>query len=223
MDTPLVKRAYNLGLKAVPNFIALSEAQIAYYETHLDELKEAIQRGFLIPVAAPAPKFALLADLGIITVPADYDHATRLAKFKVRHQEGKKKSFTFYNNAITDDNFAIPSRILFPGDKLRVRAFMQTDYGRTTSEERMAYLVSQKMDVYTGAQGASLVFDQKRKKLLRNKWYSSFDEAVRLPLVDGTRGTPRLCVKANGDFSFLLGHLERPWQVEEVFLGFCDA
>ena len=49
MDTPLVKRAYNLGLKAVPNFLALTEDQVAYYEVHLDELPSAIARGFVLP------------------------------------------------------------------------------------------------------------------------------------------------------------------------------
>ncbi len=49
MDTPLIKRAYNLGLKAVPNFEALNEDQISYYEAHLDELPEAICRGFILP------------------------------------------------------------------------------------------------------------------------------------------------------------------------------
>ncbi len=43
-----MKRAYNLGLKAVPNFTALSEEQIAYYEKHLDELPAAVKRGFVV-------------------------------------------------------------------------------------------------------------------------------------------------------------------------------
>lgn len=50
MNTPLVKRAYNLGLKAVPNFAeSLGEEQIAYYENHLDELPSALRRGFVLP------------------------------------------------------------------------------------------------------------------------------------------------------------------------------
>jgi len=55
MNTPLVKRAYNLGLKAVPNFAeVLSEGQIAYYEEHLDELQAALRRGFIIPTLETA-------------------------------------------------------------------------------------------------------------------------------------------------------------------------
>lgn len=48
MDTPLVKRAYNLGLKAVPNFLTLSEEQIIYYEQNLDKIPEALARGFTV-------------------------------------------------------------------------------------------------------------------------------------------------------------------------------
>src|SRR3989344_9566179 len=82
-------------------------------------------------------KFALLVDLGIITVPDDYDHANRLATFLERNRE------KFYNvdNDITDQNF--PSRILKPGDKLLVRAFKQIVPDTTTSEERMAFLETQ--------------------------------------------------------------------------------
>jgi hypothetical protein len=55
MDTPFVIRAYNLGLKAAPNFAsALSEAQIKYYESHLDKIPEALRRGFIVPKQTPA-------------------------------------------------------------------------------------------------------------------------------------------------------------------------
>ena len=53
-DTPLVKRAYNLGLKAVPNFEVLDEEALKYYEGHLDQLPSAVERGFIIPRQAIA-------------------------------------------------------------------------------------------------------------------------------------------------------------------------
>ena len=50
LDTPFVRRAYNLGLKATANFAdILTEAQIEYYEQHLGELSSAIRRGFILP------------------------------------------------------------------------------------------------------------------------------------------------------------------------------
>ena len=63
MSIPLVTRAYNLGLKAVPNFVgSLTEEQIRYYEDHLPEIPDAIRRGFTIPLPAqviitPPPVF----------------------------------------------------------------------------------------------------------------------------------------------------------------------
>jgi len=237
MDTPLIKRAYNLGLKAVPNFAeALGEEQIAYYENHLGELREAIRRGFVLPVAEPVAqtdlpaevltqvgKFALLVDLGIITVPDDYDHATCLAKFFERHQGGKKKSFYYYNNDITDAHFPNPTRILKSGDKLHVRAFKQVVGGTTTSEERMAFLATQKA-IHTGAQGASLIFDQKRDQLPKGKWYASFDGKDRLWAdVDGDHRVPFVDAYSDGGFVFDLGLLEDVWSDYSAFFCFCDV
>lgn len=168
--------------------------------------------------AESTEKFALLVDLGIITVPDDYDHATALAKF------GKKnrKKFYYYNEAITDPNFPNPTRILKPGDKLRVRAFKQVVGGSTTSEERMAFLATQKA-VHVGAQGASLVWDQKRDQLPKGKWYCSFDEKERLwQDAVGDHGVPSVFAYSDGVFRFDIGDFEDVWRVDDAFLCFCD-
>lgn len=55
IGTPLLRRAYNLGLKAVPNFEGLPAEVIAYYEQHLDQIPQALARGFVIEQAANAP------------------------------------------------------------------------------------------------------------------------------------------------------------------------
>ncbi|MHB8660882.1 MAG: hypothetical protein ACYC75_03055 [Minisyncoccota bacterium] len=47
MGTPSIKRAYNLGLKAVPNFETLPDDVIVYYEQHLDQIPRALARGFV--------------------------------------------------------------------------------------------------------------------------------------------------------------------------------
>lgn len=168
-------------------------------------------------------KFALLVDLGIITVPENYDHAMWLATFRERHQGGKKKSFYFYNEDITDEHFPNPTRVLKPGDKLQVCAFKQIVPGTTTSEERVAYLESQEMTVYTGAQGASLVFDQKRGELPKGKWYASFDQKDRLwEDADGRHRVPCVGDCSDGGFDFGLGNLEDVWDVVHAFLGFRD-
>ena len=169
--------------------------------------------------AEPTEKFALLVDLGIITVPADYDHATALKTFGNMN----RKKFYYYNDKITDENFPNPTRVLKPGDKLRVRAFKQVVGGTTTSEERMAFLATQKA-IHTGAQGASLVFDQKRDQLPKGKWYASFDEKDRLWAdAGGNHWVPHVGCYSDGDFRFNLGYFEDVWYGDSAFLCFCDV
>jgi hypothetical protein len=168
------------------------------------------------PEATPTPKFELLVDLGEIAVPNGYDHATRLAVFGKQN----RKKFYGYNNALTDANFANPSRVLKPGDRLGVRAFRQI-VPSTSSEERLALLVTQNA-VLTGAQGASLVWEQKRELLPRGKWYLSMDHKDRLPFVDGSHWVPSVSIHSVGGFSFSLDSFGRPWDGDDVLFCFRD-
>lgn len=173
------------------------------------------------PTALPKPaeKFALLVDLGIITVPDDYVHDKRLTTFGKQN----RKKFYCYNDEITDKNFPNPTRVLKPGDKLRVRALKQVVGGMTTSEERMAFLATQKA-IHTGAQGASLVFDQKRDQLPKGKWYASFDEKDRLWAdADGDHRVPFVDCDSGGAFEFDLGRFEGVWNDDGAFLCITDA
>lgn len=165
-------------------------------------------------------KFTLLADLGTITVPKGYVHTTALATFKKQNN----KMFSFFSDHITDANFPNPTRILKPGDTLRVCAYGHTVKGtETTSHERMAFLKSQNA-VLVGAQGASLVFEQKRQKLPKGKWYASFDEPDRLWVgANGDHGVPGVGADGDGDFRFLLGAFELPWPDSGAFLCFSDV
>lgn len=168
------------------------------------------------------PKFALLVDLGIITVPANYDHSTWLARFEKKHQGGKVKSFDFYNDLITDENFPKPSRILKPGDRLHVQAFQHVVPGTTTSKERMDFLRGQPGNQFTGAQGASIACEQKRDQLPKGKWYASFDEEERLLLAGGCHRVPFVNAGSYGVFYFGLGNLEHVWDVNDAFFSFRD-
>jgi hypothetical protein len=166
----------------------------------------------------PVEKFAMLDDLGVITVPDGYDHANQLAIFMKKN----RKKFYDVNKDITDVNFSNPTRVLKSGDKLRVRVFKQVVGGITTSEERMAFLATQKA-IHTGAQGASLVFEQKRDQLPRGKWYTSFDEPERLwKDSDGHHRVPYLYHHSDGDWYFYLDDFENVWDGGHCFLCFCD-
>jgi hypothetical protein len=169
--------------------------------------------------AESTEKFALLADLGIITVPDDYMHEKRLTTF----DEQNRKKFYYYNDEITDKNFPNPTRVLKPGDKLRVRAFKQVVDGTTTSVERMAFLATQNA-IHTGAQGASLVFEEKRDQLPKRYWCASFDEKDRLWAdADGRHRVPRVFCNSDGVFRFDLGSFENVWSDGSAFLCFCDV
>ena len=145
-------------------------------------------------------KFSLLIDLGTITVPDDYVHANQLAMFRERSPD-----LNLYNIQISDQNFSNPSRILKPGEKFRVRAFKHAA-GLVSNEECLNFLVSRGA-VHLGAQGASLVFDQKRPLLPKSDGgYTSLDVEDRLPFFPGMncRGVPCIVARKDDVFDFLL-------------------
>ncbi len=167
-------------------------------------------------------KFALLDDLGTIRVPNNYMHATHLSTFKAKHQSGEVKSFYSYNGDITDEHFPKPTRILKPGDKLHVRAWKQIVEGTTTTKERMDFL-AQRKSIYTGAQGASIVFEQKRDQPPKGYWYASFDKKERLwKDACGDHWVPRVDAGSDGGFDFGLGDFEDVWRGSSAFLDFSD-
>jgi len=165
----------------------------------------------------PSVKFTLLIDLGIIMVPDIYVHENWLTTFG--RQNGNR--FNYYSIGITDKGFPNPTRILRPGDKLYVRVIRQIGGRPTTSEERIAFLATQKA-IHTGAQGASLVFDQKRDKLLRGKWYASFDEEDRL-IVDAGSGVPCIGCSLSGNFDFHHFKFKTAWKGDDVFFCFNEV
>ena len=167
--------------------------------------------------AEPTEKFGLLVDLGILTVPDNYVQGKQLGSMN-------RKDFIYFDSDITDKNFSNPTRVLKPGDKFHVLAYKQIVPGETTSEERMEFLAKQKA-VLTGAQGASLVYQQKRNLLPKGFWYCSFDEKKRLwKDAGGGRRVPYVRAFSDGDFEFNLGYFERPWNAHNgVLLCFCDV
>ncbi len=116
--------------------------------------------------------FSLSADFGIITVPKGYVHESCLARFR---DEGCVSCQDY----ITDQNYAKPTRILRPGDKLRVRAFTAPRGVSTSAEQWMDFLRTERA-VFTGAQGLSLVIQQKLEQLSKERYYVSFDDPYRL-------------------------------------------
>lgn len=199
------------------------------YPFDLAQLKTHLQRAIEGKFEHAAPpvsifeKFALLVDLGIITVSHDYVHETCLSTFREQDHGGW---FCGCDENIADANYPNPSRILKAGDKLRVCAFEQIVDGTTTSQERMAFLEEkQSKNVYVGAQGAALVLEQKRFNLPMGKWYASFDQPDRLwEDPGGNHMVPLVNAVFAGHFALQLGDFKHDhcWHKAHAFLGFSE-
>lgn len=162
-------------------------------------------------------KFVLLADLGEIVIPDDFNHKTWLASFKKKNYQ---ENFEYYNGEITDINFSNPTRVLKPGDKFHLRIFEKAMPGNITSEECLEFLATQKT-IYTGAQGASLVWEQKRDQLPKGYWYCSFDEKERLYKNQiGDHKMPYIDAAYDEGFEFSLSSFENDLDEDVALLCF---
>jgi len=167
----------------------------------------------------PMKRFRLFADLGILTVPEEYEHATQLETFQKNH----RIHLQGYNCDMNDVNFSRPSRILKPGDRFSVRAYKQIASGTVTSEECLAFLETLNSH-YVGAQGATLVFEQKRDQLPKGVHYLFMDERNHLWIDNGgSIRVPKVQVGIHGDFCLYLDFFEDAQNDFHVLLSFCDV
>lgn len=113
-----------------------------------------------------ASPYVVHSDFATITVPAEYNHERRLEEYRI-------DSF-HRNDGIRCPDFGEPSRILKPGDNLRVRLFRQTTQGVLTLEERREFFDAQGA-VHVGAQGASLIAEVLGERLTNNYWHVPVD------------------------------------------------
>mgnify|MGYP001617681000 FL=1 len=151
-----------------------------------------------------------------IVVPEDYDHSKRLDSFGKEH----RTAFYYYNDAITDKNYAKATTKLEAGRKLKVKVFQIKE--KVTSEDCMDKLRSEKA-ILVGAHGASLAWEQKKEELPVNRWSVSFDEKDALwKDARGDHRVPRVGRDSDGDFEFGLGYFEGAWLDDFCLLCFCD-
>lgn len=162
-------------------------------------------------------RFQLVKTLDIV-VPKNYVHKTRLASFA----EARRSEFYYFDNNITDANFAKATVQLKPGQKLRVDIFQIQ--GMVTSEDCLAFLKNRKA-ILTGAQGASLIYEQSREGLKgKGRGYISFDEKESLWQDAGDyRRVPYIAAHSGGDFGFYLGCFGGPWSDNCCLLSFRDS
>lgn len=161
-------------------------------------------------------KFSLLADFGTVEVPYGYVHSTAPGKFA----EIDAEYSNYFNPASIAANLN-PSRMLKPGERLRVQAFKQTGSSETSKVDRMDFLHNQGA-IYTGVRGAILVFEQKRQLLPEHSFFVSFDELeCRLKVAGGCLLT-YVCARGVQQLVGDLNSFGMPWTTYNNFLCFTE-
>ena len=166
-------------------------------------------------IASVDDRFDLVTSFDVV-VPKNYNHATRLGTFREAHG----KEFYYYDDAITDANYAKVTTKLIPERKLKVKIFQITT--RVSSEDCLGFLRGQKA-ILLGAQGASLAYEQGKNQLPKGRWHVSFDEKNAL-WVDsvGYHRVPYVDAYSDGGFGFRLGYFGIDWDSDACLLCFCD-
>lgn len=179
----------------------------------------AAKLGFVDAISKPSPeeKFGVFADLGIIEVPADYNHSTYLEQFRQRN----RTAFRGYNHKIKDANFPNPSRVLKAGEKFSVKLFVRVGHGTTLADDHIDFL-DKNGAVYTGAQGSGIVFEQKRDLLPKGRSCMSFDRPDRLFADDGCHKMTAIGVSFDEGYFFSLTSFTGVWLTGGAFLGFFE-
>ncbi len=118
-------------------------------------------------------KFRTARDLGVITVPSNYRHHTRLSDFFRRN----RSRFKYVKDMFQE---VTPSVVLLPGERFLVTAYGGV-LGSVQPRECLAFLMLTG-GVGVGAEGASLVLEQLGSELAYGGSYLTFDELDRLPI-----------------------------------------
>jgi hypothetical protein len=103
----------------------------------------------------------------LVLVPTGYSHKNQLAGFK------NSVSFSHYCKDITDQNFDKVSVQLKPGQNLEVEIYHIEEF---VPSQRCLDFVKSNDGIFVGAQGLSLIFQQKKEKFPVGGAVISFDE-----------------------------------------------
>ena len=152
-----------------------------------------------------------------VTIPDGYDKANPLDTYKVRHES----EYYYYNPGLTDANFAKATTTLTPGRKFAVKVFAIKKGERVTSEDCLAQY-KRVNAVLVGAQGLTVLCEQKKGELPKGKYHVSFDEKEALPVLGEYRRVPYVGADSDGDFGLGLGDFGDDWRGDDCLLCFCD-
>lgn len=153
-----------------------------------------------------------------LTVPADYNHSEQIDSFATKTK--KLKTTYYYNDNLTDRNFAKATNKLEPGKTYKVKIIPILK--QVTSDECLAVLKKHKA-ILVGGQGLTLAQELKAEEFPVGKWTVSFDEKDALWRdSDGYRRVPFVFRDSFGDWGFDLGSFENDWPGDDCLVCFCD-
>jgi hypothetical protein len=223
-DTLVTTSHLRLASFLTSNICTLPLRAVRYYAKHPDQIKAALQRGFVFPPPGAfqdlAGKFTLLADLGRLIIPENYQHKTALSSFKKCFKDRKWSDFEDFGDGVSDANFSNPSTVFVPGECYYVKAFLMKS--GTTSDECLAFL-AQNNAVFTGVQGLALVFREMGDRLPAEHSYLSFDiEERSLITQNGTCYLADLGINWKREHFVHLAQFDSMWGASSVLLCFWD-
>ncbi len=171
--------------------------------------------------------FALLTSLGIARVPHGHNSRTHLADFRQKYP--MYGNFPGNGGHVTDKNYPNPSHVLQSGEWFNVEAYHCSEDIWSLGSKQLEYLKSLPGNVFLGAQGLVLVFDQIRERLLKGYSYLSHDIPDRLytfdrvhrmvPMITRFKDTDRQCP----DFTISCIARESSMEKSYAFLGFTQV
>jgi len=190
------------------------QINLAHLEWFLGLTKE--QRDKLTGNTTDDDRFKLL-DTFELTVPEDYIYDRQLALFSKNH----KKGFYYYNDNITDQNYARVSHKLIPGKTYigKIYQILKT----VSSEGILAFLNEQEGNRFAVAQGLSALWEYSKEKFPVGKWTIAIDKPDNLwKDADGNRRVPLMHRYSDGVWFFDLDHFEGDWNDVHCLVCFCD-
>ncbi|MFA6436714.1 MAG: hypothetical protein WC242_01160 [Candidatus Paceibacterota bacterium] len=202
-------------IRQLPRPGEIEQATAEAWSKSQGDLNEVLKRA-LLQGAVPDDRFALWSTF-LVKVPLDYSHSTQLALFANNH----RGEFNYFNEKITNDNFANPTHRLIPGKTYVAKIFLIRK-PPISSPDGLAFMKSQGAYL-VGAQGLSVVYEQAKEKFPKGKWVISLDEKEACWKDEtGAHRVPRVNQRLDGGWVFNLDCFVRGWGYDCCLLCLCD-
>jgi len=166
-------------------FDRLFKLQTVYNRLAMEGKRDPDEVSNFLQKVIERPQFFLVDDLGIITIPGDYQHENSREYFQKRIP----KIFVWWSE---ESLFKRASRILHPGDMLHVRIFGDSHNSTGSSAEDKLEFLEKQHAVYPGIQGMYFVVKETGQRLKSGYEYLMLDKEKNLYGYPGPLSVPTL-------------------------------